>query len=199
MHTNLLYYCLTLRSLMDCLLARLHCQQVLRARILKYVAMLLGFFPTQGSDPLSCGSCIASIFFTWIIISKNIETPCCTTETYNVVSQLCFNKCRMKERKTKTGKRHFKRFAFSLSLHIWDVEEWEQWRDLGRHFFLLTFVLDTELVQIPLPGNTAACLLWSMQSANGLRCLPLALPSCGELTSLVSIHCCWLKETGRGL
>ena len=44
------------------------------------------------------------------------------------------------------------------------MEEWEQWTELGKTFLFETFVLDTELiVQIPLPGSTAACLLWSTQ------------------------------------
>ena len=147
---------------------------------------------------ISCGSCIASIFFTWIIISKNIETLCCTTETYNVVSQLYFDKCRMKERKTKQGKRHFQKVCFLLK---------SPYLGCGRMGAMERFREDTSFYNICIwhrtcPNSTSRkyCCLLAVEHAVSQRfaaVYPWLCPSCGELTSLVSIHCCWLKETGR--
>ena len=95
----------------------------------------------------------------------------------------------MKERKTKQGKRHFQKVCFLPKSPNLAHGRWEQWRDLGKTFHFRTFVLDTErTVQIPLPGRAAACLLWSMRSANSLQLFWLR-PGCGGLTSLVSIRC----------
>jgi len=84
----------------------------------------------------------------------------------------------MKERKTKQGKRHFQKVYFlpkSPYLGCGRMGTMERFRE---DISFCNIVLDTELiVQIPLLGSTAACLLWSTQSASGCSCLLLlALP-----------------------
>lgn len=81
-----------------------------------------------------------------------------------------------------------KRYAFPPSAHIWDMEDREYGRELGKKQFLfITSVLDTDLCcsdslskKDLLPPGCAKCLQPTVCS---IKCLKLCL-SCGELNNL---------------
>ena len=123
-----------------------------------------------------------------------------TWNKYNVVSQLYCNKYRMKERKTKQGKRHFQKICFlpkSPYLGCERMGTMERFRE-DISFYNICVRHRTHC-----PNSTSRkyCCLFAVEYAVSQWFAAVysfwLCPSCGELTSLVSIHYCWLKETGR--